>query len=61
MLIWQTIKFRTRLEEGQTMAEYGVVLGVIVLGVIVALGFFAAAVTGQITSVYTAINGLVHP
>lgn len=41
---------RTR-EEGQTMAEYGVVLAVITLGVVVALGFLSGAISGAIDSV----------
>ena len=38
-------------EEGQTMAEYGVVLAVITLGVVVALGFLSGAITDAINSV----------
>jgi Flp pilus assembly pilin Flp len=38
-------------EEGQTMAEYGVVLAVITLGVIVALGALALAITGSLNNV----------
>ena len=38
-------------EEGQTMAEYGVVLAVITLGVIVALGALALAITGKLNAV----------
>jgi Flp pilus assembly pilin Flp len=41
---------RTR-EEGQTMAEYGVVLAVITLGVVVALGFLSDAISDAINSV----------
>jgi Flp pilus assembly pilin Flp len=40
-------------EEGQTMAEYGVVLAVITLGVIVALGTLATNITGKIGKVAT--------
>jgi Flp pilus assembly pilin Flp len=43
-------------QEGQTMAEYGVVLAVITLGVILALGALAAAVTGKLTSITTALS-----
>jgi Flp pilus assembly pilin Flp len=43
-------QIRTR-EEGQTMAEYGVVLAVITLGVVVALGFLSGAISGAIDSV----------
>jgi Flp pilus assembly pilin Flp len=40
-------------EEGQTMAEYGVVLAVITLGVIVALGTLATNITTKIGNVAT--------
>ena len=51
MLYWDLIKLYARREEGQTMAEYGVVLGVIVIGVIAAIGALALAVTGKLDSV----------
>ena len=38
-------------EEGQTMAEYGVVLAVITLGVVLALGFLSGAISDAIDSV----------
>ena len=38
-------------EEGQTMAEYGVVLAVITLGVVVALGLLSGAISDAINSV----------
>ena len=43
-------------EEGQTMAEYGVVLAVITLGVIVALGALALAITGKLGAVSDKLN-----
>ena len=43
-------------EEGQTMAEYGVVLAVITLGVIVALGALALAITGKLGAVTNKLN-----
>jgi Flp pilus assembly pilin Flp len=46
-------------QEGQTMAEYGVVLAVITLGVIVALGFLAAAVTGNLNTITTKLGGAI--
>jgi Flp pilus assembly pilin Flp len=57
---WYTI-FRALAErqEGQTMAEYGVVLAVITLGVIVALGFLAAAVTGKLNDITTKLGGAI--
>jgi Flp pilus assembly pilin Flp len=41
---------RTR-EEGQTMAEYGVVLAVIALGVVLALTALSGAISDAINSV----------
>ena len=38
-------------EDGQTMAEYGVVLAVITLGVVVALGILSGAISDAIDSV----------
>jgi Flp pilus assembly pilin Flp len=38
-------------EEGQTMAEYGVVLAVITLGVVLALGILSGAISNAINSV----------
>jgi len=45
--------FRARFgaEDGQTMAEYGVVLAVIALGVVVALGLLSGAISGAIDRV----------
>lgn len=40
-----------RREEGQTMAEYGVVLTVITLGALTAFTLLAAASTGALTRV----------
>jgi Flp pilus assembly pilin Flp len=42
-------------QEGQTMAEYGVVLAVITLGVIAALGLLATAISGK----FDAIKGVL--
>jgi Flp pilus assembly pilin Flp len=41
----------TRREDGQTMAEYGVVLAVIILAVVVALGALSGAVSTAINAV----------
>ena len=38
-------------EEGQTMAEYGVVLAVITLGVVVTLGLLSTGINGALTKV----------
>ena len=44
-------------EEGQTMAEYGVVLAVITLGIIAALGFLALAISGKLDTVTSKLGG----
>jgi Flp pilus assembly pilin Flp len=46
-----------RREEGQTMAEYAVILTVIAATVILALGFLVAAITGRLDDVTGVING----
>ena len=45
-----------RREEGQTMAEYGVVLAVVTIGIIAALGALALAISGKLGAV-TAVVG----
>jgi len=45
------LRARFNIEEGQTMAEYGVVLAVIALGVVVALGYLSDAISGAIDEV----------
>ncbi len=40
-----------RKEEGQTMAEYGVVLAVITLGVVVTLGLLSGGIKDALNSV----------
>jgi Flp pilus assembly pilin Flp len=42
-----------RREEGQTMAEYGVVLAIITIGVVVALGLLSGAISTAIKEVIT--------
>ena len=42
-------------ESGQTMAEYAVVLGVITIAIVVTLGFLSTAISGQLSSVITAL------
>jgi Flp pilus assembly pilin Flp len=50
--VWTAyLSARLAREEGQTMAEYGVVLAVITLGVVVALGTLALGITGKIGEV----------
>ena len=43
-----------RNEEGQTMAEYGVVLAVITLGIVVALTALSTGIRGALAGVVTA-------
>ena len=45
------LRARYGSEEGQTMAEYGVVLAVIAIGVVVALGLLSTSISGAIDSV----------
>jgi Flp pilus assembly pilin Flp len=45
------LQTRYAREEGQTMAEYGVVLAVIAIGVVVALTALSGAISGAINSV----------
>ncbi len=54
---WFTfIRVYARREEGQTMAEYAVVLTVIAVGILVALGVLAAAIAGKLNSIADVIN-----
>jgi Flp pilus assembly pilin Flp len=45
------LRVRLTREEGQTMAEYGIVLAVITVGVIVALGVLSGAIQGALNAV----------
>ena len=54
MTFSQWIEFaraNSRKEEGQTMAEYGVVLAVITLGVVFTLGLLSKGINGALASV----------
>jgi Flp pilus assembly pilin Flp len=44
-------------EKGQTMAEYGVVLAVITLGVVAALGFLSGGIGRAISGVTSKLPG----
>jgi Flp pilus assembly pilin Flp len=55
----QLARIELRREEGQTMAEYGVVLAVITLGVIVAIGALAVAISGRMGAVKDLLDGVV--
>ncbi len=48
-----------RREDGQTMAEYAVVLGAIVLAVIGAVGFLSTAIVTRIGNVASVIRALL--
>jgi Flp pilus assembly pilin Flp len=43
-------------EEGQTMAEYGVVLAIITVGIITALGALALAISGKLGDVKNVLS-----
>ena len=45
------LRARFEGEKGQTMAEYGVVLAVITIGVFLALGLLSTAISGAISTV----------
>jgi Flp pilus assembly pilin Flp len=47
----ESLRVRFDADSGQTMAEYGVVLAVIAIGVVVALGLLSGAISGAINSV----------
>ena len=54
MTIFQWLEFARanwKKEEGQTMAEYGVVLAVITLGIVFTLGLLSKGINGALTSV----------
>jgi Flp pilus assembly pilin Flp len=54
---WFTVvRAYAQRQEGQTMAEYGVVLAVITLGVIAALGLLATAITGKLDSITSKLS-----
>jgi Flp pilus assembly pilin Flp len=50
---FRRLRIVTLREEGQTMAEYGVVLAVITIGVVVALGLLSGDISAAINSVRT--------
>jgi Flp pilus assembly pilin Flp len=47
----QQLAAATAQESGQTMAEYGVILGVITLAIVTALGVFSTAISSAISTV----------
>ena len=46
-----TLQARLERQDGQTMAEYGVVLGIIVLGVVVAFTALSGGISNAINNV----------
>ena len=50
-----SLRARFAVEEGQTMAEYGVVLAVIAVAVVVALGLLSTSISGAIDSVTSSL------
>jgi Flp pilus assembly pilin Flp len=46
-----------RDEEGQTMAEYGVILAVITVGIVVALGLLSGGIKSAIDAVVVTLKG----
>jgi pilus assembly protein Flp/PilA len=44
-------------EEGQALAEYGLILGLIAVVAIAALTLLGTAITGKLTSINTALGG----
>jgi Flp pilus assembly pilin Flp len=45
------LRARVTREDGQTMAEYAVVLAVIAIGIFVALGILSGAISGALSTV----------
>ena len=50
------LRAASQREEGQTMAEYGVVLAVITVGIILALGALALAISGKLSNVTNVLH-----
>jgi Flp pilus assembly pilin Flp len=48
---YHLLRVAAKREDGQTMAEYGVVLALITLAVVGALGVLAVAISGKLGSV----------
>jgi Flp pilus assembly pilin Flp len=49
--LYATLRARVTQEDGQTMAEYAVVLAVIAIGIFVALGILSGAISGALSTV----------
>jgi Flp pilus assembly pilin Flp len=46
--LWVSVYVRLQRDEGQTMAEYAVVLAVIAIGIFVALGLLRGSINGAL-------------
>ena len=53
--LYTKLQARLAKEDGQTMAEYAVVLAVIAIGIFVALGVLSGAISGALTTVANSI------
>ena len=53
------LRAAAKREEGQTMAEYGVVLALITLGVIAAITALAVAISGKLGAVSNVLTKVV--
>jgi Flp pilus assembly pilin Flp len=53
---YHLLRAAAQREDGQTMSEYGVVLALVTLGVVVALGALALALGGKLGSVANVIT-----
>lgn len=54
-----SIPFHHNTESGQTMAEYSVVLGALILAVIAVIGLLGTAISNRLGPVATMFAGLV--
>jgi pilus assembly protein Flp/PilA len=52
----ELVKRLIREEEGQGMAEYGLILALVAIAVIVALGILGGRISSKITNVSEALN-----
>ncbi|MFZ1880639.1 MAG: hypothetical protein WAU41_10770 [Gaiellaceae bacterium] len=52
----ELLRIQLHREEGQTMAEYGVVLAVITVGVVLAITALALAISGKLGNVTGILN-----
>jgi Flp pilus assembly pilin Flp len=53
----QSLYARLQREDGQTMAEYGVILAVITAGVLVAVGALSGGISTALNAVTAVLNG----